>query len=360
MSNGARLDLIELTKNYGNAQIVKGIDLTIEPGEFFALLGSSGCGKTTTLRMLAGLEKPSSGSIRLDGEEISHLPPAKRPVNTVFQSYALFPHLSVRENVAFGLRRARAEHIDQRVDEMLALVQLESRAESMPSALSGGQKQRVAVARALINEPRALLLDEPLGALDLRLRHQMQVELKRMQSQLGLTFVHVTHDQEEAMSMADRIAVMRDGRIEQLGTPRELYDSPRSTFVAQFLGSSNLFPATRGDGAQITVLDRQTELPKQRIHSTASTGVMGVRPERVRLSSFDSGATPSASDAISLSGSVSSVVFQGSVIQYEMRAQNGTAVMAIAQNEQDRVFGVGDPVIASWSPESAFYLASEA
>ncbi|MGY1438319.1 ABC transporter ATP-binding protein [Streptomyces reniochalinae] len=237
------ITLSGICKTFGDFTAVHPLDLTIPEGSFFALLGASGCGKTTTLRMLAGLEEPTGGTILLGDDDITHLPPHKRPVNTVFQNYALFPHLDIAENVAFGLRRRGVKSVRAQVAEMLDLVQLGGMARRKPRQLSGGQQQRVALARALINRPRVLLLDEPLGALDLKLRRQMQLELKRIQTEVGITFVHVTHDQEEAMTMADSVAVMYRGRVEQLGPPAELYENPRSTFVANFLGTSNLFEA---------------------------------------------------------------------------------------------------------------------
>ncbi|HEX5771004.1 MAG TPA: ATP-binding cassette domain-containing protein, partial [Nocardioidaceae bacterium] len=232
------LVLSSVTKRFGSFTAVDDLDLTVPEGSFFALLGPSGCGKTTTLRMVAGLEEPSVGSIHLGGDDITSLRPYKRPVNTVFQSYALFPHLSISENVAFGLRRRKVKDIKRQVGEMLELVELAAYADRRPAQLSGGQQQRVALARALINRPQVLLLDEPLGALDLKLRRQMQIELKRIQTEVGITFVHVTHDQEEAMTMADTIAVMNGGVIEQMGHPLDLYENPATTFVSNFLGQS--------------------------------------------------------------------------------------------------------------------------
>ncbi|HUG86309.1 MAG TPA: ATP-binding cassette domain-containing protein, partial [Euzebya sp.] len=238
--DAAAVRMIGLTKRFGAITAVDGLDLEIPAGSFFALLGPSGCGKTTTLRMIGGLEDPTAGQILIGAEDVTDRKPYKRPVNTVFQSYALFPHLTIFENVAFGLRRTRSGRIGRQVEEMLELVQLTGYGARRPSELSGGQQQRVALARALINHPRVLLLDEPLGALDLKLRRQMQLELKRIQTEVGITFVHVTHDQEEAMTMADTIAVMHDGLVEQLGGPVELYERPRTAFVANFLGQSNL------------------------------------------------------------------------------------------------------------------------
>src|SRR5687768_8182899 len=242
MSTGD-LQIQGVTKRFGEFTAVDDLTLTVPEGSFFALLGASGCGKTTTLRMVAGLEQPSRGRILLGDEDITTSKPYKRPVNTVFQSYALFPHLTIFENVAFGLRRTKSPDVKTKVGEMLELVQLQDYAQRRPAQLSGGQRQRVALARALINRPRVLLLDEPLGALDLKLRRAMQLELKRIQTEVGITFVHVTHDQEEAMTMADTVAVMNAGVIEQMGAPDELYENPRTTFVANFLGQSNLIEA---------------------------------------------------------------------------------------------------------------------
>ncbi len=245
-AEAADLRLVALTKRFGAFTAVDELDLVIPQGSFFALLGPSGCGKTTTLRMIAGLERPTSGRVLISATDVTDTKPYQRPVNTVFQNYALFPHLDIFENVAFGLRRRgiRGSEVKRRVADALELVQLGHLARRKPAQLSGGQQQRVALARAIVNRPAVLLLDEPLGALDLKLRRQMQVELKRIQTEVGLTFVHVTHDQEEAMTMADTIAVMNAGRIEQLGDPTTLYENPRTTFVANFLGQSNLVAAT--------------------------------------------------------------------------------------------------------------------
>ena len=241
--SGAGLELRDLTKDFGAFKAVDSLDLDVPSGSFFALLGPSGCGKTTTLRMVAGLETPTSGTIKLAGRDITFEKPYRRPVNTVFQNYALFPHLDIFENVAFGPRRRKESGVDEEVHRMLELVELSSQTRKRPMQLSGGQQQRVALARALINKPEVLLLDEPLGALDLKLRRQMQIELKRIQTEVSTTFIHVTHDQEEAMTMADTIAVMNAGVIEQMGAPDELYENPRTTFVANFLGQSNLIAA---------------------------------------------------------------------------------------------------------------------
>src|SRR5437588_1748004 len=281
----ADIRLSNLRKRFDDVVAVDDLSLEIERGRFFALLGPSGCGKTTTLRMIGGFEEPTSGRIELGDRDVAALPPYKRDVNTVFQSYALFPHLSVFENVAFGLRRqkVRGQELQKRVHEALELVGLGMLAKRKPRQLSGGQQQRIALARALVNHPRVLLLDEPLGALDLKLRKQMQLELKRIQHEVGVTFVHVTHDQEEAMTMADAIAVMNSGRIEQLGSPRELYERPRTAFVAGFLGISNLLPGVvSGTGA--VRLDGAGEIRvAAALPSEGSRVRIGVRPEKLRV-----------------------------------------------------------------------------
>src|SRR3954463_4883766 len=272
-SSGADLMLTSVTKRFGAFTAVDDLDLTVESGRFYALLGPSGCGKTTTLRMVAGLEEPTAGTIELGGKDISRLKPYKRPVNTVFQNYALFPHLDIFENVAFGLRRRGVKDVKRQVHEMLELVELGEYGPRRPGQLSGGQQQRVALARALINKPQVLLLDEPLGALDLKLRRQMQIELKRIQTEVGITFIHVTHDQEEAMTMADTIAVMNKGLIEQQGEPATLYDNPATTFVANFLGQSNLLPVRvtgrDGDRAVVDCSGQALAVPAERLPSGA-------------------------------------------------------------------------------------------
>src|SRR5512139_3389587 len=285
---GADLVLSSVTKRFGTFTAVDDLNLTVPRGSFFALIGPSGCGKTTTLRMVAGLEEPTAGEIRLADQDITRLRPYKRPVNTVFQSYALFPHLSIFENVAFGLRRRRVGDVKKQVQEMLELVELQEYAGRKPAQLSGGQQQRVALARALINQPQVLLLDEPLGALDLKLRRQMQIELKRIQTEVGITFVHVTHDQEEAMTMADTIAVMNAGVIEQMGEPSALYEDPATTFAANFLGQSNLVAGRvlerSADKVLLDVQGSKLIAPSARARHAAQPDVwVGVRPEKVFL-----------------------------------------------------------------------------
>ncbi|WP_435744710.1 ABC transporter ATP-binding protein [Nocardioides sp. SYSU DS0663] len=356
---GDDLTLTSVTKRFGAFTAVDDLDLTVPEGSFFALLGPSGCGKTTTLRMVAGLEEPTAGSIRLGEEDITRLKPYKRPVNTVFQSYALFPHLTIADNVAFGLRRQGRRKVDAEVERMLHLVELEHLAKRRPAQLSGGQQQRVALARALINEPKVLLLDEPLGALDLKLRRQMQLELKRIQTEVGLTFVHVTHDQEEAMTMADTVAVMNAGRIEQMGPPEELYEAPATTFVANFLGQSNLVAGSvsNGSGDLLTVDVEGTRVLAGRSRARVTEGAVwvGVRPEKVYLS----GAGDEVGDDVNSlrAGVVSDVSFVGVSTQYLVRMPWGQDLTVFEQNTGARKrFRSGDAVDLHWRPEHTFLL----
>jgi spermidine/putrescine transport system ATP-binding protein len=327
--------------------------------KFFALLGPSGCGKTTTLRMVAGLEAPTSGSITLAGQDITYAKPYRRPVNTVFQSYALFPHIDVHENVAFGLKRRKSKDVDAQVKDMLALVELEAQARKRPAQLSGGQQQRVALARALINKPEVLLLDEPLGALDLKLRRAMQIELKRIQTDVGLTFIHVTHDQEEAMTMADTVAVMNAGVIEQMGSPAELYENPRSTFVANFLGQSNLIEGrVTGRAADLVTVDMHgigVSVPTGRTHADGDMGWVGIRPEKVLIGEVGE-ALDAPGDTIP-GGVISDVSFVGVSTQYLVRMPWGQELQVFAQNTgRSRLFRTGESVELSWRPEYAFLL----
>src|SRR6476660_8298570 len=276
------LQLEKVTKAFGDFTAVDDIDLHVPRGSFFALLGPSGCGKTTTLRMVAGLEQPTAGRVMIGDTDLTGSRPYERPVNTVFQSYALFPHLTISDNVAFGPKRRKEKDAAKLADDALELVQMTQFAGRKPAQLSGGQQQRVALARALVNHPEVLLLDEPLGALDLKLRREMQVELKRIQAEVGLTFIHVTHDQEEAMTMADTVAVMNKGVIEQMGAPAELYENPASTFVANFLGQSNLIEGTvRGRAADVVTVDMHgigVSVPAGRSHTDGDRGWVGIRP----------------------------------------------------------------------------------
>jgi spermidine/putrescine transport system ATP-binding protein len=360
---GGDLRLTGLTKRFGAFTAVDDVTLTIPQGSFFALLGASGCGKTTTLRMVSGLEDPTLGRIHLGEREVTDLKPYKRPVNTVFQNYALFPHLDIFENVAFGLRRRGIKDVRGPVEKMLALVELGHLARRKPAQLSGGQQQRVAVARALINEPQVLLLDEPLGALDLKLRRQMQIELKRIQTEVGLTFVHVTHDQEEAMTMADTIAVMNAGRIEQLGSPADLYENPATTFVANFLGQSNLIVGeVTGKDGDVVVVDAQGQrltLPAARSRVESGRIIAGVRPEKVSLA-VDGAAVPAGHNVLT-GGVVSDASFIGVSTQYLVRMpwgpEAGCEEMGVfEQNTGKAIHRPGTPVLLHWDPTQTFGL----
>ncbi|WP_395694151.1 ABC transporter ATP-binding protein [Nocardioides sp.] len=353
------LRLTSVTKSFGAFTAVDDLDLDVPRGSFFALLGPSGCGKTTTLRMVAGLETPTSGSITLAGNDITYAKPYKRPVNTVFQSYALFPHLDIHENVAFGLKRRKVKDIDTQVRDMLDLVELTTQARKKPTQLSGGQQQRVALARALINKPEVLLLDEPLGALDLKLRRSMQIELKRIQTEVGLTFIHVTHDQEEAMTMADTVAVMNAGVIEQMGAPAELYENPRTTFVANFLGQSNLIGGTiKARAADVVTVDMHgvdVSIPTSRSHAEGDEGWIGIRPEKVLIG--EPGEVLDAPGNSIPGGVVSDVSFVGVSTQYLVRMPWGQELQVFQQNTgHRRLFRTGEPVELSWRPEYAFLL----
>jgi spermidine/putrescine transport system ATP-binding protein len=364
-----RLDRV--TKRFGDVVAVDDLTLAIERGEFFALLGPSGCGKTTTLRMIGGFEATSEGTISLGGSDVTELPPFKRNVNTVFQNYALFPHLDVYENIAFGLRRRKVAEGEVRhmVASMLALVDLPGYERRRPSQLSGGQQQRIALARALVNNPQVLLLDEPLGALDLKLRKQMQVELKRIQSEIGITFIFVTHDQEEAMTMADRIAVMRHGRIEQIGAPEELYERPTTEFVAGFLGVSNLLDAEvvgrNGDLADLRLADGTNV----RAPSTALDGSrqvrIGVRPEKLHVQPLGDG---QMADAAGRENAIEGVVLDASYIgvstQYLVETADGHRITVYAQNLEtagaSEVLADGQHVRLSWRPQHTFVIGRAA
>ncbi|MFA7768405.1 ABC transporter ATP-binding protein [Streptomyces sp. NPDC048723] len=359
---GGDVRLSGISKHYGTFTAVHPLDLTIPQGSFFALLGASGCGKTTTLRMIAGLEEPSTGTVHLGDREVTDLQPYKRPVNTVFQSYALFPHLSIFENVAFGLRRRGIKSVKKQVDDMLELVQLGQFAQRKPHQLSGGQQQRVAVARALINHPQVLLLDEPLGALDLKLRRQMQLELKRIQTEVGITFVHVTHDQEEAMTMADTVAVMNGGRVEQLGAPAELYENPGTTFVANFLGTSNLIEASvdsAGSEVVVSASGSTLRLPAARCSTTPRAGgklLVGVRPEKISLVHADEEHTIAAGRN-KVTGRIADSSFIGVSTQYVIDSQVCPELEVYAQNiERDGRLVPGAEVILHWNPEHTFGL----
>ncbi|MGI9197709.1 MAG: ABC transporter ATP-binding protein [Candidatus Nanopelagicales bacterium] len=351
------LRLVDLTKTFGDFVAVDDLTLTIPAGSFFALLGPSGCGKTTTLRMVAGLEDPTSGQILLGSQDITGEKPFKRPVNTVFQSYALFPHLDIFENVAFGLRRRGIKDVSAPVNEMLELVQLGPMARRKPAQLSGGQQQRVAVARALINKPGVLLLDEPLGALDLKLRRQMQIELKRIQTEVGTTFVHVTHDQEEAMTMADTVAVMNKGRIEQMGAPVDIYDLPRTAFVANFLGQSNLLEGTvsgrSGDDLVVGGHGASFTVPAARSGPQQGALLIGVRPEKLAVATA-SASVPDRHNRVT--GKVTDASFTGVSTQYLVMTTWGDEWTVFEQNRTAEILQVGDEVVLHWSPAHTFGL----
>jgi spermidine/putrescine transport system ATP-binding protein len=353
MSAAPDVRLVDVTKRFDDVVAVDDLSLEVESGSFFALLGPSGCGKTTTLRMIGGFEQPTEGQIYLGEREVAGLPAYKRDVNTVFQSYALFPHLSVFENVAFGLRRraVRGDTLRGRVQEILRIVGLEGMERRKPRQLSGGQQQRVALARALVNKPRVLLLDEPLGALDLKLRKQMQLELKAIQHDVGITFIHVTHDQEEAMTMADRIAVMNHGRIEQLGTPTELYERPATAYVAGFLGASNLIPGTVS-GADTVRLQRGPEVrvPRQALAGRSGAVAVGIRPEKIELGNGQPN---------SLEGTVVEEAYVGVATQYIIDTECGRLTV-YRQNATPGLNGAvpGQRITLSWSPDSTFVVDS--
>jgi spermidine/putrescine transport system ATP-binding protein len=354
MSSAIRFEAV--TKRFGDAVAVDDFTLEIEKGEFFSLLGPSGCGKTTTLRMVAGFEQPSEGSIHLDGDPVETVPPYERNVNTVFQSYALFEHLSVEDNVAFGLKRRKVQkdEIRARVAEALELVEMGERGSARPRELSGGQKQRIALARALVNRPSVLLLDEPLGALDLKLRKQMQVELKGIQREVGITFLYVTHDQEEALAMSDRIAVMEGGMIRQCGSPEEIYEHPVEPFVAGFIGVSNLLPAvTENGGVRIAgggaVCD--AEVPSDCAQGTEVQ--LSVRPEKITIDELEKG-------MVSVPGTVVERVYVGTSTQVIVEIAEGVHLVALEQNlaraRSDDRWEIGNKVTLGWHPEHALVL----
>lgn len=349
MSEKTLVQIKDINKFYGSNQVVRDLSLDVHEGEFLTILGSSGSGKTTTLRMIGGFEQPTSGEILIEGKDVADKEPYERDVNTVFQSYALFPHMTVSDNVAYGLkmRKVPRDTIGKRVDDMLELVQLADFGERMPDQLSGGQKQRVAIARALINRPKVLLLDEPLGALDLKLRKQMQIELKRLQKKLNSTFIYVTHDQEEALTMSDRIGIMHDGVLEQVGTPKDIYENPRSKFVATFIGETNIFEGMvsgiEGDDVSLTI--------ESGVVHACGTGfsmdeiaAISIRPERIEWSR-------EPVDGFTVSGIVRDQVYIGSAIKTIVVLPNGQEVRL------ERLAGdalpMDGPIYLHWKPEDA-------
>jgi spermidine/putrescine transport system ATP-binding protein len=359
------IELIGVSKEFRTRRdvvaAVRTMDLQIAEGEFFSLLGPSGCGKTTTMRMIAGFEDPTTGTVRLRGRDVTGVPPNKRDVNMVFQSYALFPHMNVFENVAFGLRRRNVprEQISQQVDDMLEIVNLGGRGHRRPRELSGGQQQRVALARALVNHPRALLLDEPLGALDLKLRQAMQVELKRIQREVGITFVYVTHDQSEALTMSDRIAVMNDGVIEQLATPREIYEHPATRFVAGFIGTSNLLTGTASRVTDTEAVidvssDERIVVPLRAVQAAVGDNLeITVRPEKIELTTE----RPTSADCV-LRGTVTEVVYLGTSTNFAVSTTTGADMVVFQQNSASAgdVAGRGDSIWLSWQPEHSYLI----
>ena len=344
-----------LTKVFGGATVVDGLDLDIASGEFFSLLGPSGCGKTTTLRMIAGFSDPTSGTVLVGGEDVTGTPPHKRDVNTVFQSYALFEHLDVRRNVGFGLRRRGIDKatIDRRVSDMLELVELGDRAKDRPNQLSGGQRQRVALARALINEPKVLLLDEPLAALDLKLRHAMQAELKAIQREVGITFLFVTHDQDEALTMSDRVAIMNQGVIEQCGTPEDVYERPTSIFAAGFIGTSNLMHGSWTKGCVSVSPALEIPAPSHRGSAEGDAVSIAVRPEKIWLSDLTAAMHR-------VPGTIVSTVYHGATTQYVVSIAPDLTVTVLEQNlpqmRADNRWNAGDRVELGWLPEHTVVL----
>jgi spermidine/putrescine transport system ATP-binding protein len=349
---GGEVEVVELVKQFSELTAVDGINLQMPAGEFFSMLGPSGCGKTTTLRMIAGFERPTSGRILLDGHDMAVTPPHKRNVNTVFQNYALFPHLNVFDNIAFGLRRHKRPkaEIRHQVAEVLELVRLTGLEKRKPVQMSGGQQQRVALARALVLQPAVLLLDEPLGALDAKLRKALQIELKALQQQVGITFIYVTHDQEEALTMSDRIAVMSDGRIEQVGPPQDVYEEPTTTFVADFLGVSNLMAVTaHGESnrrCKVALGEFELFASNGDVSTTGETRMV-IRPERVRLEAHQS------TGENRIPGMVERVVYLGNANQIIVRLAHGETIQTLVQNTgEDLAYRQGDPVKAYMPAEA--------
>ncbi|MBE7004319.1 MAG: ABC transporter ATP-binding protein [Ruminococcaceae bacterium] len=352
------LELRDIVKGYDGSDVLKGISLSVQKGEFVTLLGSSGCGKTTLLRIIAGLTAPDGGLVLLEGRDMGALPPEKRDVNTIFQSYALFPHMTVWQNVAYALRLRRTEKAEQdrRVREMLAMVQMEGSEKKTPAQLSGGQRQRVAIARSLIGEPKVLLLDEPLGALDLQLRRQMQYELKKLQKQLGTTFIYVTHDQEEAINMSDRIVLLRDGRIEQQGAPNEIYDHPRTSYAARFVGSANILRGTveRADERAVLLRSCAGTMLAQRDALSAEPGselTLAIRGENIAISREPTGEA-------CIRGVVEANTFVGGMLRIPVRLCDGAEVVITRQGIHFD-FAAGDEVCLSWPPEAAVLVDRE-
>lgn len=352
--------LTNLRKQYGDFVAVENTTLNVKKGEFLTLLGSSGCGKTTTLRMIAGFEDPTEGSILIGGKHAEHLPPNKREVNTVFQNYALFPHLTIRENIAFGLKlqKVKKAEIKERVENIIKLVKLEEHADKSPDQLSGGQKQRVAIARAIVNNPKVLLLDEPLGALDLKLRKEMQLELKQLQRELEITFIYVTHDQEEALTMSDRIVVMNKGRIEQVGTAHEIYERPQTKFVAQFIGETNLFEDVEileknGNDYVVAIGSEKVSTDSMKDFKPGEKVHISIRPENMKLSR-----TPMEGRE-SIAVTYDSNIYVGNISKFVVFTDQGRRLTASEFSEDAGTFNKGDKVYINWIPERAVMIRKQ-
>ena len=352
--------LTNLRKQYGDFVAVENTTLNVKKGEFLTFLGSSGCGKTTTLRMIAGFEDPTEGSILIGGKHAEHLPPNKREVNTVFQNYALFPHLTIRENIAFGLKlqKVKKAEIKERVENIIKLVKLEEHADKSPDQLSGGQKQRVAIARAIVNNPKVLLLDEPLGALDLKLRKEMQLELKQLQRELEITFIYVTHDQEEALTMSDRIVVMNKGLIEQVGTAHEIYERPQTKFVAQFIGETNLFEDVEileknGNDYVVAIGSEKVSTDSMKDFKPGEKVHISIRPENMKLSR-----TPMEGRE-SIAVTYDSNIYVGNISKFVVFTDQGRRLTASEFSEDAGTFNKGDKVYINWIPERAVMIRKQ-
>ncbi|MEN2768673.1 ABC transporter ATP-binding protein [Ornithinibacillus xuwenensis] len=350
------VQLEHVTKEFDDTNVVDDLNLDIKAGEFLTLLGPSGCGKTTTLRMIAGFEKPTSGKILLNGNQVDDTEPYKREVNTVFQSYSLFPHMNVFDNVAFGLKmkKVNKEEMKERVIQALKLVQLEEYGNRKPKQLSGGQQQRIAIARAIVNNPKVLLLDEPLGALDLKLRKQMQLELKHLQQTLNITFIYVTHDQEEALTMSDRIVVMNKGKIEQIGLPYEIYEKPQTRFVADFIGQTNILEGTvsviNGEVAMMDIGGQIIEIPNNGSLVKDEEAYISVRPEKMKA-----GNTP-FDGSVNLKGKFKEKIYVGSVTKIVISLSDGTEITVNESHDKIEALTNTNDVYVSWSPENSVIL----